>query len=132
MGTTIGINSFLLLAIAYDILQETCRPITAYARRLSVGYWTANISLLIFWSSLIIAGILKAKWQMSINQVPFSTMMTQLRPCFVIMMISGLTMAAGFVMIIYPLIKNQLVCYINRIAKRERAARNLSASFAID
>lgn len=85
MGATIGINSFLLLAIAFDILNDTCLSFEPYKKLFNRGYWLANISLFVFWISLIGAGVVKAKWQLSTSQIPFSSMMLQLRPfllCF--------------------------------------------------
>jgi nitric oxide reductase subunit B len=119
MGTTIGINSFLLLAIGYDILKDSCRPFTAYKNWLTAGYWIANLSLFVFWISLIAAGVLKAKWQMSNAQAPFSSMMLMLKPYFVVFFVSGLTMMTGFLMIIYSIIKNQVTCYIKQTKKNQ-------------
>ena len=47
MGATIGINSFLLLAIAFDILKDTCRNFEPYKKRFNTGYWIVNGSLLL-------------------------------------------------------------------------------------
>lgn len=120
MGATIGINSFLLLAIAFDILHDTCIPDSQNIKWLNRGYLTTNISLFIFWISLIVAGILKAKWQMNETKVPFSTMMMQLRPYFIIFFISGFTMITGFFLILYPLLKNQTICYFTNLIKARK------------
>jgi nitric oxide reductase subunit B len=120
MGATIGINSFLLLAIAFDVLNDTCIPVTKNLKWLNRGYYTSNISLFVFWVSLIVAGILKAKWQMSDVKIPFSTMMLQLRPYFILFFVSGITMITGFYFILYPLLKNQAICFFrNLVQKRE-------------
>lgn len=113
MGATIGINSFLLLAFGFDILNDTCRTFEPYKKMFTTGYWLTNISLFTFWISLIIAGLIKAQWQMSISQVPFSSMMQQLKPFFIGFFISGCFLVTGFIMIIYPLLINQLACYFN-------------------
>ena len=120
MGATIGINSFLLLAIAFDILQDTCVPLSHNIKWLNRGYFTANISLFIFWLSLIVAGILKAKWQMSDAKIPFSTMMIQLRPYFIIFFIAGSAMTTGFMLILYPLLKNQAICYLKYLITKPK------------
>lgn len=133
MGATIGINSFLLLAIAFDILNDTCRSFESYKKLFNRGYWMSNISLLIFWISLIGAGVLKAKWQMSNSQIPFSSMMLQLRLFFIIFFVSGTILMTGFLLIIYPLVKNQLLCYLKRISKKEKAIQHhISGVFVID
>jgi nitric oxide reductase subunit B len=117
MGATIGINSFLLLAMAFDILHDTCQPFEPYRKLFNRGYWIANISLFFFWISLIGAGIIKAKWQMSDSQIPFSSMMLQLRPFFIAFFISGTLLVSGLIFVIYPLVKNQLVCFVRKFAK---------------
>ena len=113
MGATIGINSMLLLAFAYDILGDTCRSFSPFKKKFSFGYWLANVSLLVFWISLIIAGIIKAKWQMSPDQVPFGSMMKQLMPYLVAFVLAGFFMVTGFLIVIYPILKNQISCYFS-------------------
>lgn len=112
MGTTIGINSFLLLAIAIDSLSNSCHPESINEKWIKRGFWITNISLFIFWVSLIIAGILKSRWQLSTEKIPFNSMMLQLRPYFIVFLIAGLTMMAGFVIIVYPLLRKQILCYL--------------------
>ncbi len=133
MGATIGINSFLLLAIAFDILNNTCTSTTKNIKWLNRGYYTANISLFIFWISLIIAGVLKAKWQMSDTKIPFSAMMLQLRPYFMLFFVAGITMITGFYIIVYPLIKNQAICYFKAgFQKRKKNHGQESGIFTTD
>lgn len=120
MGTTIGINSFLLLAVTFDILQDPSRSFDPFKKLLNSGYWLANISLFIFWLSLIGAGVIKAQWQFSTNQVPFAAMMLQLRPLFIVFFVSGVTMFIGFIFIVYSLVKYQLVGYFKRTNNKER------------
>ena len=102
MGTTIGINSMLLLAFVVDILMDKGRKLKAVW--LNRAVLTVNISLVIFWICLIITGIIKAKWQMSVNPIPFSMMMASMHPYFIIFFISGLSMMIGFFIIIYKLL----------------------------
>lgn len=116
MGATIGINSFLLLAIAFDILKDTCRRFEPYYNLFNIGFWLANVSLFIFWCSLIGAGVAKANWQLSTIQIPYSSMMSRIRPFFIVFFISGTAMLTGFLFMIYPLVKNQLLCFF-RVAE---------------
>lgn len=133
MGATIGINSFLLLAIAFDILKDTCVPISKSLKWLNRGFYMANISLFVFWISLIIAGILKAKWQMSEVKIPFSTMMHQIRPYFILFFISGITMFTGFYLILYPLLKNQILCNYKKLFQKNKVLEdNFSGIYVID
>lgn len=118
MGATIGINSFLLLAMAFDILNENCVSSSKTLKWINRGFYTTNISLFVFWVSLICAGVLKAKWQMSEPQIPFSTMMLQLRPYFVLFFTSGIFLITGFYFIIFPLLKSQYMCYFRKSVQK--------------
>ena len=133
MGATIGINSFLLLAMAFDILHDTCQPFEPYKKLFNRGYWIANVSLFFFWISLIGAGIIKAKWQMSATQIPFSSMMLQLRPFFIVFFISGTLLVSGLLFVIYPLVKNQVVCYAKKFTSDKTKSEFQSpVSFALE
>jgi nitric oxide reductase subunit B len=133
MGTTIGINSFLLLAVAFDILHDTCMPISIYTKWLNRSFWISNISLFIFWISLIAAGGLKAQWQMSLVKMPYSAMMLQLRPFFIAFFIAGITLTASVLFTIYPLLKNQFICYLkSRVKKTKIKEQQLSGILALD
>lgn len=111
MGTTIGINTMLLLAVCYDILKDTCISLDPYQKLMKFGFWLANSSLFAFWIALIGAGVLKAKWQMSADQIAFSAMMQNLTPFFIVFMVSGVLLLIGIMLAIYPLFKNHLACF---------------------
>lgn len=111
MGTTIGINTMLLLAVCYDILKDTCISLDPYQKIMKFGFWLANSSLFAFWIALIGAGLLKAKWQMSVDQIAFSAMMQNLTPFFIVFMVSGVLLLIGILLAIYPLFKNHLACF---------------------
>ncbi|MFA7445699.1 MAG: cbb3-type cytochrome c oxidase subunit I [Flavobacteriaceae bacterium] len=100
MGATIGINSMLLLAFASDSMgkNHSCSTTTK-------GYWIANISLIVFWLALLVAGFLKAYWQFNQPEVAYGDMINSLRPWFYVFFISGLALVTGLVMIIIPLLK---------------------------
>ncbi len=105
MGTTIGINSMLLIAFVVDILYADQQKNKSIKKWVTIGFWMSNTSLLIFWLSLIIAGVLKAKWQMTTEPEVFSSMMAQLRPFFMVFLFSGTTLAFGICLILIPLLK---------------------------
>lgn len=99
MGTTIGINSMLLFAFVYDILGKQQLQKTN-AKLFNYGYLIANISLFIFCVALIIAGIIRSKWQMSENQEAFGKMMQQMLPFLVVFCVTGITLAIGFFLLL--------------------------------
>ncbi|MBL0057406.1 MAG: cbb3-type cytochrome c oxidase subunit I [Chitinophagaceae bacterium] len=109
MGATIGINSFLLLAIAFDQLEDKTKQVFINMKWLNRNYWIANISLFVFWISLIIAGILRSRWQMSGVRIPFSSMMEQLRPLFMLFFVSGAVLMVSLLLILGQTIKNHFM-----------------------
>ena len=74
----------------------------------TIGLIVANVSLFIFWISLITAGVVKAGWQMDETRLPFSSMMIRLKPVFVTFVLSGITLMVGVCMILFPLLKFHL------------------------
>lgn len=108
MGATIGINTFLLLALVCNIFNIH-KPITE--KQVTTGLYITLIALPIFWISLIIAGVLKSNWQMHhTNEIPFSAMMQSLHPFFVVFLISGILLTVGF----YIIIGNLLAAYFKK------------------
>jgi hypothetical protein len=76
---------------------------------------------------------MKAKWQMSAIKIPFSTMMTQLKPFFIIFFISGTVMMTGFFFVLYPLLKNQVICNLEKsFKKRKSRIKQVEEIYAID
>ena len=57
--------------------------------------------------------------------LPFSSMMQMLKPYFIVFFISGFTMATGFFLILYPLLKNQAACYFKYLVNKPKTKGNL-------
>lgn len=106
MGATIGINTFLLLAMATDILRRKEAQTSALGKWSNHGFMLANVSLLVFWISLVTAGILKAAWQMEEIRTPYSMMMLQAKPVFVVFLCAGITFMVGMWMILFPFLRS--------------------------
>ena len=106
MGATIGINSFLLLAFVADIFTRRSQSVFISEKLFRRGLLLAHSSLLIFWISLILAGILKARWQVMETRTAFSLMMLQLRPVFIVFTLSGIALMTGLCMLVFALLKN--------------------------
>jgi nitric oxide reductase subunit B len=104
MGTTIGINTMLLMAFVYDIFSGREQPLIK-ARLFKTGYYGINISLFLFWSALVAAGIIRADWQMKTERDAFGGMIQQLLPFFIVFAITGITLAVGFFITIVHLRK---------------------------
>lgn len=102
MGATIGINSFLILAFLFDIFGfHQNRSV----KRFKFSYILLNTSLFIFWCALIVAGVMKAHWQMTENTKVFSEMMHDLKPAFIVFFFGGIGLATGLFLFIFKIIK---------------------------
>lgn len=106
MGTTIGINSMILLAACFEFFNATDKR-----KYLNYIFWLLQISLFIFWLSLNAAGIQKGIWQLSINQESYSKMMESLRPCFIVFAFAGLGLLLTLSSIAFILIHSAKKAY---------------------
>jgi nitric oxide reductase subunit B len=99
MGSTIGINTMILLASIFYVIREEL-PMEVHAgcsRQIRIGFWTANIALAVFFSALILAGIGKG----ASSGVPFQEMMLSIRPFLLAFAISGIAMMIGFWIVLW-------------------------------
>lgn len=110
MGTTIGINTMLLMAVCFDILGENLQFKKRFQRLIANGYLIVNGSLFVFFMALIGAGIQRSRWQMNPEAGPFGEMMISLAPYFIAFTIAGLFIFVGFCLIIYPLLRSFVLC----------------------
>lgn len=105
MGATIGINSMLLLACIFDQVGTTRYIKLQFQGFISLGFWMVNIALAVFIISLLSAGALRAYWQMDATPLPFSEMMKQSIPFFILFATTGFFLLLGFSMIGYKLLR---------------------------
>ncbi|MCK9481811.1 MAG: cbb3-type cytochrome c oxidase subunit I [Bacteroidia bacterium] len=101
MGATIGINTMLLLAFAFDILGYAPHK----EKQIKTGYLVANLALLIFWLTLIVEGFLKTYYLFAQPDMSYSVMMYKLLPWFYLFLISGIVCIGGLLMVVLPLLK---------------------------
>jgi len=100
MGSTIGINSMILLASVFCIIEERAgiELPARYAVPVRVGYWLANGSLAIFFGALIAAGIGKGTYAGG----SFQEMMELIRPYLMVFLVSGIGLMTGLLMVVIP------------------------------
>ncbi len=99
MGTTIGINSMILLgSLGYiiGIEHQTAKTIKA----INTGFWIVQFSLSIFWGSLIAAGIIKGYMTTGLESTDFQAVMDKVNPVLFIASLAGLGLVTGFVIIV--------------------------------
>lgn len=108
MGTTIGINSMILLAACFEFLKPSTVTAAVKSKLLNFFFWLLQISLLLFWLSLNLAGIKKGIWQLSVQQSSYSHMMQSLQPYFITFLVAGIGLLIAFSGIALHLIQHTL------------------------
>ena len=99
MGSTIGINTMILLASVFYVIREEL-PMHVHAgctRQVQIGYWTANVSLAVFFGALILAGLGKGLY----TGASFQEMMLQIRPFLVVFAVSGVALMFGIWIVLW-------------------------------
>lgn len=112
MGTTIGINTMILLgAMAYGIEQY---GFTRQQKKWMHGsFLTVQFSLLVFWISLIIAGVFKTKWQLEQPGMLHAELMERSMPLFRVFSYSGSILMFGLWVIIFILLRQLFLSRTN-------------------
>lgn len=104
MGTTIGINTMLLFASVFYIIQNENRAVFERSKpQISRGILITNISLLLFWGSLLGSGLLKISSKLN-NEV-FASIMQKSQPWFKLFAYSGIAIFVGLFLLIFTVYK---------------------------
>jgi nitric oxide reductase subunit B len=115
MGTTIGINSMILLSACFYFINNEIVSFERPTKILNISFWLIQIGLALLFISLNISGVIKGIWQLDKNQNSFSAMMIGLKPFFVLFIISGITITSGFFIVIYHLLR---AAYIGKMIEK--------------
>ena len=99
MGSTIGINTMILLSSIFYVIREELpeRAHTACSNQVRIGYWTANISLAVFFTALVLAGFGRGLY----DGLSFQDMMLQIRPFLLVFAVSGVTLMVGLWIVLW-------------------------------
>lgn len=102
MGTTIGINTMILLAVTgyileIDKLKERSKRIIRYCIKIN------NYSLGVFWTALIIAGLVKGYLQVNKPDINFTLLMKPVTPFIMLFTLAGafVLLSLGTIAVIY-------------------------------
>ena len=99
MGSTIGINTMILLASIFYVIREEL-PQNVHADctpQIKFGFWMANVSLAVFFMALVLAGIGKGLY----DGASFQDMMLSIRPFLVVFTLSGVTLMLGLWIVLW-------------------------------
>lgn len=102
MGTTICINTSILLASVIYILNNF--EVTPDLGLKYLGFKILNSCLIIFWLSLLIAGIYKSYYIYYLKIDTISVIHQNLKWVYISFLISGLGIFTGILLIIFPLL----------------------------
>lgn len=106
MGSTIGINTMILLASVFYIIQYEQYKEVKIEKSVKIGLGILNISLMIFWIALIFAGINKGILQVSNNvMVSFNQIMSSISVYLQVVALSGILLFVGFLLVTIPAIR---------------------------
>lgn len=105
MGSTIGINTMILFASVFFIVQAE-NPGMIQKRKSLTGkfLWLTNISLLIFWISMLAMGVIKISGKL--NNQAFQTIMARSRDFFSLFTYSGVLVMVGLSLLAWFAVKS--------------------------
>lgn len=105
MGTTIGINTTILLASVMFIVSKTQPDVLdKNTRQLELGLYIFNGSLVVFLSCLIIIGSMKGNWMYGEDAINYTEFYILATPWIKLFIASGLLLLCSFVLLIAPLV----------------------------
>lgn len=111
MGTTIGINTTILLAALFYIASRIDIHFKDNLKQLLSGFYIFNSSLMVFFGALIAAGLKKSEWMYFSKNIPFAEMKINLANNYYVFLIAGIVMFIGILMLTTPLIKVFIKAY---------------------
>lgn len=120
MGTTIGINTTILLASVFYILSQNYSGVLERHRgMINKGIYVFHISLFAFCSFLVLSGIQRSAWLNYETTLTFQALQISIRPYLVGFLGSGIGLAVGVIMIVIPAL-NCLRCFFSGKTGLER------------
>lgn len=110
MGTTIGINTTILLASCMYLISKHSEEFLNRKRKLiRTGMAVFNISLTLFLCGLILAGIIKGQWQYTTEGNAYNELMTALKPYFYLILAGGTGLFTGILIMIIPIARGLML-----------------------
>lgn len=110
MGSTIGINSMIIISF---IIHHFRWNNSGWVK---ICYWIINLSLGVFWITLIASGILKG---IALHEGEvFATVMTNLSDWFKVFMISGIILALGFLALLFHFLFEFLLDFPENLSQK--------------
>lgn len=107
MGTTIGINTTILLAsLLFITTKVNPEEITKNEKSIKIGFWLFNIALIGFLTMLMLGGVKKSVWHFLGNQTStFGEMQASIQPIIIVFLGFGILLFIGLLLIVKPMLK---------------------------
>nr|WP_294775607.1 cbb3-type cytochrome c oxidase subunit I [uncultured Flavobacterium sp.] len=103
MGTTIGINTLILLSSVTFILESNA--LLTSVKRIRFGLKIFNLSFLLFWSCLLLMGVKKAHWTFFNQALSFGKFQDTMHWFYVLFVFFGLGILVGLYLIVFELLR---------------------------
>jgi nitric oxide reductase subunit B len=113
MGTTIGINTMILLGSITYIVQKLGFSLSSSSKHIMAGYYLLNGSLLIFWLFLIIGGVCKVVYLMNSSGDSHADLHGYSTSIFTVVSLSGGLLLIGLLFITFPLLDRLTMSWIS-------------------
>lgn len=106
MGSSIGINTMILLASVFFLVKDVTKSefSVAQKKQISFGFWMFNMFFTVFWVSLILAGIQKGFFTVE-DKLSFQEIMHKIYPVLLVFAFSGIGIITGLLLIAFPLLQ---------------------------
>lgn len=106
MGSTIGINTMILLASCFFLITDITKHQfnLLHSKIIMYGFWITNFCLILFWLSLIFAGSIKGHLTVE-DKMNFHVIMNNISPQLTAFTVSGIGIFTGLLMITFPTLK---------------------------
>lgn len=118
MGTTIGINTTILLSALFFVFHQLYPKFETDRKWIRRGFIAFNISLFFFWVSLLIAGASRSYWMYVSKSGLFSEMQDSLIPIYISFSIFGLGIIISLCVVAFPIFKGFLMIMNSKNGQR--------------
>ncbi len=105
MGTTIGINTSILLASLFYIVSKLKLKNLLQQILIKRSIVLYNIMLFMFWVTLLIAGAKRSHWMYFTKDVAFSQMQDSLYYAYIAFFVFGVVLATSILVIAIPILR---------------------------
>ncbi len=115
MGTTIGINTSILLASVSFVVSDLLKNNKLnHNKILRIGYYAFNTSLFLFLTVLIESGIFKARWILNNPNSNFGIYQEDSSFIYIFFVIAGIVLFISLITVIIPILKHLLKSLFSR------------------